>query len=178
MCGRAPDRTRVLLALCQDPRNDRRGRKAKTEAYRDRNRPGYAQHVERACTDQACQQQMDRGKAEQVTTAFFQFAERDMHADIEEQEDHAELGQQMRAATLMDQVQHARTDQNSREEVANDGAEIERAGHQGGCRAEPQQGDCGNERAHGVGRAHFSGHGGALSSGWSRTPNLRRIAQK
>ena len=89
-----------------------------------------------------------------------------MHPDVEQEEYHTQFRQQVRAAALMDQVEHSRSDQDSGQKVADNRAEIERPGDQGCCRAEPQKGDCRHERAHGVGRAHFSGHGGALSFGW------------
>ena len=66
---------------------------------------------------------MRRREAQQVGAALVQFAQGDVHADVEQEEDNAEFGQEVGGAADLDQAKGARADQDSDDQVADNRAE-------------------------------------------------------
>ena len=121
-CG-PTDRAGILLALGQDTGDHSGRRQAEAEADGNRDGPVDADHGKGGGADKAGEEEMRRREAQQVGAALVQFAQGDVHADVEQEEDNAEFGQEVGGAADLDQAKGARADQDSDDQVTDNRAE-------------------------------------------------------
>ena len=158
MCCGAADGAGVLLTFGQDAGNHGGRGQAEAEPHGKRNRPGDADHPEGTGTHQAGQHEVGGRKAQQVPAAFLQLPHGDMHADVKQQEDDTQFGEQMSCLALMDQAEPVLPDQYTNDQVAHNRAEPGCFRDEGrGC-AEPQQRDRRDERIDSLHRCELGCH--------------------
>ena len=144
--SREPDRTVLLMSLGDEPGDHRgRGERQRRPDQKRRHRRQAEQQAEEAERERAGQH-LDRSEAEDVARLFADMAEREVQADVEEQEHDPELGERRDHGAVGDEVEADAAQRQPEDEVADDRAEADRAGGDRGDDAERQQQDDGDER--------------------------------
>ena len=139
--GRASHRAARLVAVGEDAGDDGGGGQGQRDADEDGDRPRKAEAPADGAKA-APQRMICSGARPIMSSRRGELAEREVQADVEQQEDDAEIGEEGGGVVVLDEAEAGRADDQPGHEIAHDGAQADGARGEGGgeTRAEVDDG--------------------------------------